>query len=112
MRHLDWLTLNNSVRARRLWSRFQNRLFRSGLGREEGSGSGGRGRPGRGMAGGGVEWETLAREHFEGAVYCMEPARLSVVFAYVPVHGTTQSRTFRAASFYIYKPPALAGVYV
>ncbi len=75
-------------------------------------GSGGRGRPGRGMAGGGVEWETLAREHFEGAVYCMEQVRLTVVFAYVPVHGTTQSRTFRAASIYINKPTALAGVYV
>jgi len=43
----------------------------------------------------------------EYAVYCMEPARLSVVFAYIPVHGTTQSRTFGAASFYIYNPPAL-----
>jgi hypothetical protein len=44
------------------------------------------------------------------AVFCMEPAGLSVIFAYIPVHGTTQSRTFGAASFYIYKPPALAGV--
>ena len=45
------------------------------------------------------------------AVFCMEPAGLSVIFAYIPVHGTTQSRTFGAASFYIYKPPTLAGVY-
>ena len=30
-----------------------------------------------------------------------------------PVHETyTQSRTFGAASFYIYKPQAVAGVYV
>jgi hypothetical protein len=37
------------------------------------------------------------------ARFCMELVRLTVVFAYVPVHGTTQSRTFGAASFYIFK---------
>jgi hypothetical protein len=43
----------------------------------------------------------------------MEPARLSVALVYVPVHETyTKSRTFGAASFYIYKPQAVAGVYV
>ena len=38
---------------------------------------------------GGGEWRTLAHEHLdvEYAVFCMEPARLSVVFAYIPSMG-------------------------
>ena len=55
----------------------------------------------------------LAREHFECAVYSMEPARLSIVFAYIPVHRDhSEPHLLGAASFYIFKPPALAGMYV
>jgi hypothetical protein len=45
------------------------------------------------------------------ARFCMELVRLTVVFAYVPVHGTLKAAPL-GASFYIFKPAALAGVHV
>ena len=50
--------------------------------------------------------------NIEYAVFCMEPVRFPVVFAHIQSMRPLKAAPFGAASFYIYKPQALAGVYV